>query len=407
MSDLTFGVIGVGQAGVNIANVFAEKFPAIALDTHQGNLNELDNIGRDVRLHMEISSLGGAGKDPRKGAKAIKKYKKEILDLIKSNLGDCNYIWITGGLGGGTGTPGVPHLSYFINNHIKKDCGIIATIPPDNEGTDELSNAETGLSKIEDVRQRGKYLKSVMLVENEKLKNKMLNDENSSYEEVWEKGNHHIFNLFNDVYQFTKKDSKDTMDGEDLMRILAKSGYVVIARKQIDIDNTTDQVLINEINSIWQENIFVEKLEYNKAKGLGIIVNRPKSYSGDGQQINKLLHKVNDFIGSGTLARGIYSVEESFTEKLTGESKPLELYVALSGMPFPGDRFSKLQEEARKQREEYLNKGNSDDIDLDVVDINNYLDADDGEEEINFSMFDEDEGLEDEEIEEEWDLDLD
>jgi cell division GTPase FtsZ len=129
MEMMNFGFIGIGQAGGNIANVFAQEFPAIAINTAKNDLAVLANIKSSYRLHTDISE-GGAGKSIRYGEKAIRRYQAEIIDLVNLNkdLKEAETIWLIAGLGGGTGSLGIIQMSVLLSKLGRKHSIILESI---------------------------------------------------------------------------------------------------------------------------------------------------------------------------------------------------------------------------------------------------------------------------------------
>jgi len=106
-SQAVIKVIGVGGGGCNAVNRMIEagvsgvEFVALNTDTQA-----LKNSLADVRLSIgDISTRGlGTGGDPAKGAEAARESERAINDILDG----CDMIFITAGMGGGTGTGAAP-----------------------------------------------------------------------------------------------------------------------------------------------------------------------------------------------------------------------------------------------------------------------------------------------------------
>ena len=156
-------VIGVGGAGNNALKHMYERgihgvdFVICNTDAQTLNSNPISN---KVQLGVSITEGLGAGGDPDVGEKAA----IESIDDIKSALGhNTKMVFITAGMGGGTGTGAAPVVA-----KIAKEMGIltvaIVTVPFAFEGKTRASQAETGLEKL---RQN---VDSLIVINNDKLR---------------------------------------------------------------------------------------------------------------------------------------------------------------------------------------------------------------------------------------------
>lgn len=388
--------IGVGQGGVNMAEQFAKRgIITIAVDTAFQNLKNCKHIKENLRIHSKINEHGGAGKAIDQGEMAISKYSQQIKDVIQLEFGkDNTIVYITVGLGGGTGTLGCVQISRALSQ-LGIEHGIIATLPAEFEGTDETVNAYTGLYAVETLRRKSSNLKSIILIENQKLRSKVKKEYDVEFEGTWEKANEFFVDLLLKPFNLTQVNSSFTVDGKDLEKIIKKDGYTIIGRTVIsNISEKTENALFPEVKNTWENGIFVEN-EYNRGKGLAVMLNRPKSITEDGTIIENLLIQMEGFIGSGTFAHGIYKDKENWKDKINLlEDKPLEVLTVLSGMPFPTKKFQELKKAAEGAIQEYKEKEGDPDIDFNLGLIKSYMDGETTCEDIEFSIFQKEEKIE-------------
>lgn len=385
---MKIGCVGVGQAGLNLAYQFSSLFPTIVADTAPQNLNSLkkEDSRKLTKYHVKINEWGGAGKDAILGLEAFKNHKKDLTDLIKQNFSDLDYVWITAGLGGGTGTLGCTIISNILHN-LGKPHGMLLTLPDsEHEGTDEITNSITGLNAIENARKQMKNLRSIILVENEKLKKTVMNHyDDVTYENLWEYANKYVFDMFYNLYYYSQQESAFSFDGQDYVRLFLKSGYMCFGNKTIeDLEKASaENSLVNHVKEIWDDNIFVKDLNISKAKGSAVIVNRPKSFDKDGILIDSLFNQVKNSIGSGTFAFGVYKGVKSKNmidkfKKVANEitntsSKSVEVFTLVSGMPFPKGRAEELKTLFQNEVKNYNDKNENIDFNLDINEVKDYL----------------------------------
>lgn len=154
-------VIGVGGAGNNAVNrmvdagITSAYFVAVNTDKQVLMMSKAD---KTIQIGTELTRGLGAGAKPEVGKAACEESKQEIIDMLKGS----NLVFITAGLGGGTGTGAAPVIA-----QIAKDMGIltvgVVTKPFAFEGPKRASNAEMGLNELR------KHVDTLVIIPNEKL----------------------------------------------------------------------------------------------------------------------------------------------------------------------------------------------------------------------------------------------
>jgi len=154
-------VIGVGGGGGNaIEHMMAENIEGvdfIAANTDSQALNR-SSARTLLQLGEEITKGLGAGADPEVGRQAA----EEVRERIREVLHGCDMVFITAGMGGGTGTGAAPIIA-----EVAKELGIltvaIVTKPFAFEGKKRMAVAEEGIHSL------GKYVDSLITIPNNKL----------------------------------------------------------------------------------------------------------------------------------------------------------------------------------------------------------------------------------------------
>ena len=104
---LKFGIIGIGQAGGNIAEyAMTRGFKAIAINTAKIDLNLLKYIPDDSKIYLQ--GYNGAGRNRDIGKEAFVENVNNIFEVCKNKLSDCDILFIAGSGGGGTGSGALP-----------------------------------------------------------------------------------------------------------------------------------------------------------------------------------------------------------------------------------------------------------------------------------------------------------
>ncbi len=154
-------VVGIGGGGNNAvnrminANITSAQFVAINTDKQALLMSKAD-----LRLQIgeKLTRGLGAGADPEVGQKAAEESKASITEMLK----DSDLVFITAGMGGGTGTGAAPVVA-----QIAKEMGIltiaVVTKPFNFEGRKRMENAELGLENL------SKYVDTLVVIPNDKL----------------------------------------------------------------------------------------------------------------------------------------------------------------------------------------------------------------------------------------------
>lgn len=140
-------VIGVGGGGGNAVNhMYREGIEGVDFFICNTDNQALRHspVPNKIQLGNELTAGLGAGSDPIMGAKAAEESKADIQRM----LGDgTRMIFLTAGMGGGTGTGAVPIIAKFAKEMDILTVGIV-TIPFSDEGPVRLKQAEKGIAEL-------------------------------------------------------------------------------------------------------------------------------------------------------------------------------------------------------------------------------------------------------------------
>ncbi len=154
-------VLGVGGAGGNAVNNMIElKLQGVSFVVANTDAQALKNskAGQVIQLGEKLTKGLGAGSSPDVGSKAAQESSQEILD----NLLDSNMVFITAGMGGGTGTGAAPQIAKLCKENGVLTVGVV-TKPFHFEGSYRMKAAESGLSEIQ------KNVDTLIVVPNQNL----------------------------------------------------------------------------------------------------------------------------------------------------------------------------------------------------------------------------------------------
>lgn len=160
-SSAVIKVIGVGGGGGNaLEHMLAEKIDGVGFICANTDIQALNHSSASIRMILgdELTKGLGAGADPRIGRQAAEEDRERIRELLQG----ADMIFITAGMGGGTGTGAAPVFA-----EIAKELGIltvaVVTKPFSFEGKQRALAAEEG------IRNLAEHVDSLITIPNNKL----------------------------------------------------------------------------------------------------------------------------------------------------------------------------------------------------------------------------------------------
>jgi cell division protein FtsZ len=141
-------VVGVGGGGCNAIDRMIDEglqgVEFIAVNTDAQALMLSKALTR-VRIGEKLTRGLGSGGDPDTGRKAAEESNEEMYDVLKGS----DMVFITGGMGGGTGTGGCPIVAQIAKEVGALTIGVV-TRPFSFEGSRRIQSAEGGISKLKE-----------------------------------------------------------------------------------------------------------------------------------------------------------------------------------------------------------------------------------------------------------------
>ncbi len=213
-SNVCIKVIGIGGGGNNAVNrMIASNVQGVQFVSINTDRQALKNSLASTQLVIgeKITKGFGAGANPAIGARAA----EESIDDIKSILQGAEMVFITAGMGGGTGTGAAPVVARIAHEMDILTVGIV-TKPFAFEGKRRMAQAEEGIAEF------AQYVDSLIVIPNERLK--LVSDTRitllnafSEADDVLRKGVQSVSELIN-VAGFIN------LDFADVTSIMAQSG---------------------------------------------------------------------------------------------------------------------------------------------------------------------------------------
>lgn len=152
-------VIGVGGGGCNAVNyMYNQKIEGCTFIVCNTDRQALDKCDVPVKIQLGDDGLG-AGTNPTEGRNAALNSQDEIEKILDNNT---KMLFITAGMGGGTGTGAAPVIASMAKKKGILTVGVV-TLPFRYQGNETLSKAIDGISELEN------NVDSLLIIDNEKL----------------------------------------------------------------------------------------------------------------------------------------------------------------------------------------------------------------------------------------------
>lgn len=232
-------VVGVGGGGCNALTRMliepAEGVEYIAINTDAQAL-DVSEANEKIVIGDKVTRGLGAGADPQVGAKAADESREEIADKLEG----ADMVFITAGMGGGTGTGAAPVVA-----QIAHDMGIltvgVVTRPFRFEGAKRMMNAEAGIRELE------QYVDALIVVPNDKLL-EISQDDTTLVD---------AFKMADEVLEFGVLGISDlvtvnglvNLDMADVKRIMTNVGICHLGIGKAEGENRVDEAINFAMNS--------------------------------------------------------------------------------------------------------------------------------------------------------------
>ncbi|MGG3471439.1 cell division protein FtsZ [Neobacillus pocheonensis] len=324
------GILGVGQAGGNMAEIASVLgFQAALINTNQRD----GAVNTKVERKYFVPGYNGAGQDRSLGLRAVQEHYREMIDFVSSSFKNIKLLLVAFSTDGGTGSGMSPLLIDLLIDQLPGvKVGAIAIIPERNVlAGNRINTAECieELSKIESIS-------SVFLVDNDQMR-KM--KPQSSKHEIYLSANRQTIEAISHLLKITTKSSfYGNFDETDLLNILGTRGVTLISSAAIT-DAKTSSDVSTKVQSSWENSIFCP-VEAQGVIRAGLIYEGPEN-------ISKLINVPSIFERVGEplqLFEGTYLSDNDPT-----------ITTILAGLYFPTRRLQSLEESLEKNKERLQN----------------------------------------------------
>lgn len=211
-------VLGVGGGGGNAVQHMIEKgLPGVEFvcaNTDKQALNK-SSAEQKIQLGVQLTKGRGAGSNPKVGREAA----MESINAIRDSIGDAEMLFITAGMGGGTGTGGAPVVAQVAREMNVLTVGVV-TKPFEFEGQKRAKAAEEGLSELR------QYVDCLITIPNERLIN--FAPKKASFADMLEKSNEVLYQAVKGISDVVNAEGLINLDFADVRTTMQEAGMALM-----------------------------------------------------------------------------------------------------------------------------------------------------------------------------------
>lgn len=365
-------VIGVGGAGNNAVNRMVDEnvqgVELVGVNTDRQALS-LCKAGTKIQIGEKLTKGLGAGAKPEIGEAAVEENREEITELVQGS----DMVFVTCGMGGGTGTGAAPIIA-----EISKGLGIltvgVVTKPFTFEGKPRMNNAMSGIARLQD------QVDTMIVIPNDKLlqicdKRTTIPDALKKADEVLQQGVQGITDM---IYN----PGLINVDFADIQTVMRDKGIAHIgmgvADEELEAIKTAMESPLLETTVAGATDVIV-----NFAGAVGMLeAQQAVEYLKDeaGDDVNVIFGTVNadfgDQISATIIATGIKSgditgnARTGFAATKKAKSAPQQQAPAFSGQPIHNGKVMEEQPEETSQQTSYVSEAEMEEIEHESTKIN-------------------------------------
>ena len=232
-------VIGIGGGGGNAINYMYENgiegvdFAVCNTDTQA---LEASPIPVKIQLGENLTNGLGAGSNPEVGKRAAEESIDRINELLDSNT---NMLFITAGMGGGTGTGAAPVIAKAAMEKGILTVGVV-TMPFDTEGGRRIEHARVGLEELRN------NVDTLLVINNQKL---LEVHGDLKLRQAFSKANQVLNTATKGIAEVITQHLTVNIDLSDARLVLQKSGTAIMGQAEAEGDNRAVEAVKNALDS--------------------------------------------------------------------------------------------------------------------------------------------------------------
>ena len=211
-------VVGVGGGGCNAIESMIKRglqgVEYVSINTDAQVLRS-SNAAHKIHVGANITRGLGAGADPHVGKKSIEEDREKIAEVLAGS----DMVFVTAGMGGGTGTGGAPIIASIAKSIGSLVVGIV-TKPFKWEGKKRMLNAEQGIQELK------QYVDSLIVIPNERLLSIL--DKSTNAFAAFDKPNEVLYEATRGIADIITVEGLINVDFADVRAVMNQSGEALM-----------------------------------------------------------------------------------------------------------------------------------------------------------------------------------
>jgi cell division protein FtsZ len=242
-------VIGVGGGGGNAVNRMIEEgmqgVEFVAINTDVQDLSNIKPSAITLQIGEKITKGLGVGSNAELGMQAALENTEAIIEVLEGS----HMVFITAGMGGGTGTG----ASQVIANHASS-MGIltvaIVTKPFDFEGSHRMQLAESGIKSLME------SVDALLIIPNQKLFE--IEDANISYKDAYKKVDEILLKAVRGISDIINNAGYQNVDFADVKACMSEKGRTLMGTGEAKGENRAEEAVKKALTSPLLDNVSIE-----------------------------------------------------------------------------------------------------------------------------------------------------
>jgi len=232
-------VIGVGGGGSNAINhMFQQGIKGVDFVICNTDAQALQNSGvpNKIQLGVNLTEGLGAGANPDIGEQAAKESMEEIRRMLDTNT---KMVFITAGMGGGTGTGAAPVIARIAKEMDILTVGIV-TMPFQFEGKIRIAQAQKGIENLRD------HVDSLVVINNNKLREVY---GNLGFKAGFSKADEVLSTASRGIAEVITHHYTQNIDLRDAKTVLSNSGTAIMGSSTASGTNRATEAIMKALDS--------------------------------------------------------------------------------------------------------------------------------------------------------------
>jgi cell division protein FtsZ len=318
-------VVGVGGGGCNAIESMIKRglqgVEYVSVNTDAQVLRS-SNASHKIQVGANITRGLGAGADPNVGKKSIEEDRERIAEVLAGS----DMVFVTAGMGGGTGTGGAPIIASIAKSIGSLVVGIV-TKPFKWEGKKRMLNAEQGIQELK------QYVDSLIVIPNERLLSILDKDTNAFA--AFDKPNEVLHEATRGIADIITVEGLINVDFADVRAVMNQSGEALMGCGVASGENRAIEAAQKAISSPLLEGVNIKGaksvlLNVTGSSSLTIQeVNEGNSviFEAAGEEANVIFgcvqkEEMNDYVSYTVIATGFDGSSKSFNSRGTKNIRP-------------------------------------------------------------------------------------